>query len=171
MAEPIKVFGLFKITGAEPAVEKTFLIRVQRPGYSSARQQQEEEAFHLESLKTQLVVQECAKKYFSEDEVTIAHICSFEYSPNGAILHEEKGLKEIEIWMGHPTEFPDSIIISMADSEEEFLKFIESDTDLEFFMPLDKIEKLKVTFVTDSDFDLSEIPKFDINDLQSITKK
>lgn len=165
MAEPVDVFGLFKLSSVNKPEEKMLLLRIKRPGYSYTRPEQEEEAFQIERMKMEALLYACSKKYFGEEEISLDHITSFEYRPNGDILFAANGMNDIEIWAGSPSEYPDSIVISMADSETEFLKFVEANDDLNFFLPLNKTEKHTVTFITENDFDLSAVPKFDHTDL------
>ena len=165
MAAPIEVFCLYKLKKAEDSVEKMVLLRVKRPGYSDARPHQEDESFYIERMKTEALLLESAKKFFNEEEISIEHISSFEYLPEGDVLFNTNGMKEIQIWAGHPTDYPDSIIISMAGSEQEFLKFVEGNDDLNFFLPLHKIENHSVFFITENDFDLSAVPKYNYNHL------
>lgn len=165
MAVPVDVFGLFKITGPDKTDEKMFLLRITRPGYSYARPHQEDEAFYIEKMKIEALLLACSAKFYGDKEVSVEHISSFEYKPKGDILFSTNGMADIEIWAGQPSEFPDSIVISMAGSEDEFLKFVEADEDLNFFLPLSKIEKHTVTFITENDFDLSSVPKYNLTDL------
>ena len=111
------------------------------------------------------VLFECTKRFFGEAEISMEHITSFEYIPKGDILINANGMTDIEIWAGYPSEYPDSIVVSMADSEGDFLKFVEANDDLNFFLPLNKIEKFTVTFITENDFDLSSVPKFNYDDI------
>ncbi|MBL7893345.1 MAG: hypothetical protein JNL63_11995 [Bacteroidia bacterium] len=165
MAVPIDVFGLFKISGPGKTNEKMFLLRVKRPGYSYARPYQEDEAFYIEKMKMEALLLACSAKFYGDDEIAVEHISSFEYKPKGEILFRANGMTDIDIWVGQPSEFPDSIVISMADSESDFLKFVEADEDLNFFLPLSKTEKHSVTFITENDFDLSSVPKYNLTDL------
>ncbi|MBI2268917.1 MAG: hypothetical protein HYU69_01010 [Bacteroidetes bacterium] len=165
MAIPIDVFGLFKMSSPDKTDEKMFLLRIKRPGYSYARPYQEDEAFYIEKMKMEALLLACSAKFYGDKEVTVEHISSFEYKPKGEILFNSNGMIDVEIWAGQPSEFPDSIVISMADSENDFLKFVEMDEDLNFFLPLSKIEKYTVRFITENDFDLSSVPKYNLTDL------
>lgn len=149
---------------------KALLIMANRPGYNNANQNQANQAEKILDSKVKLLLE----KYLEgKMKSQLEFIGEFQGLPEGDVLYEEHGRLNLRKLRYSTTRHGKSFIfISIADSEEEFLKII-SEEDFadngfikeDIHLPSRSIEQ--TDFITENDFDLSSIPNaytFDLED-------
>lgn len=139
--------------------KKYFLLRTERPCFTNSSQIQEDLANELEQNKRASILDLIWEKYEYQGKTNFEFIGEFQGSPIGDKLYLENGNFELEIFYLE-TEFGKPwIIIGNENSEVSFLKELNDDDDLLRLGPIGKPKQIKVTFVTENDFHLSEFKK------------
>lgn len=161
MASELTIFSIYKIKDED----KYFLLRTEQPSYSNASQNQEGLADKIEQDKRELILDLIAKKH-SQNKTDFKFIGELQGYPIGEKLYSENGNLELNIYfmetaLGHPW-----IIIGNSQSETEFLAALYDDDELVELRPVGKPKQLKATFLTENDFDLSTINRFNIKDVR-----
>ena len=137
------------------------LLRVNRPGYNNANQNQENQAERILDLKVDLLL----KKYLKtiDNQNVSEFIGIFQGLPEGDVLYKKNGTKNLKNLRYAKTNFEDnSIFISIAKNEEDFIEIISDEdfadngfTKEDLFLPSIKLEL--TNFITENDYDLTSI--------------
>ena len=142
-------------------MNKALLIRAKRPGYNNADQNQSNQAEEILASKVELLLE----KYL-EDKISAQpeFIGEFQGLPEGDALYEENGTLNLRHLRYSRTCYGENFIfISIAKSEDEFLKIISEEdfADNGFVkedINLPSLSIVSTDFITENDFDLSVIP-------------
>ncbi|UUC43939.1 hypothetical protein [Flavobacterium cerinum] len=163
MASELTIFYLYSTQNEE----KYFLLRTERPGFSNASQVQEDLGNQIEQLKRDFILAEIGKKYHQNGQVNFELIGEFQGDPIGEKLYHDNGNLELNVYYME-TEFGKPwIIIGEANSETAFLTELNDDSDLLRLNPVGQPKQITATFITENDFDLSEIENAKTKDLRT----
>lgn len=153
MASELKIFTIYSIQKEE----KYFLLQTERPGFSNASQIQENAADKIEQNKREYILTQIGKNYNRNDKTNFEFIGEFQGYPIGDKLYADKGNIELNIYyMATESGWP-WIILGTANSETGFLTELNDDDDLLRLKPIGAVKLIKAIFLTEQDFDLSEI--------------
>lgn len=165
MATPLDIFSLYALTLFNKSIEYV-LIRTKQPGYSNADQGQEDLANRVETEKRQLLLSLYTSQYANGSHVEF--IGEMQEYPLGDILYSDKGQFKLPIFFqqteyGHPW-----IILGNANNVFDFEEKIKEDSDLIALKPTGTIKQIDAYFITENDFDLSEINNYNVTDIRYI---
>ncbi|AEA45655.1 hypothetical protein [Fluviicola taffensis] len=153
MASELKIFSIYKIQNED----KYYLLRTERPSFSNSSQTQENLADKIEQNKREYILDQIGTSDNKNSKKNFDFIGEFQGCPIGDKLYLDNGNLELNIYYLE-TEFGQPwVIIGNANSETEFLTELSDDEDLLGLKPIGQPKQIKATFVTENDFDLSEI--------------
>ena len=148
VAVPLAVYSLYKICTALNNSSEFLLIKAIKPAWSNAIESEGEKAEEILEKKRDRIL----KKFMSQSNYTdYEFIGQFEGEPEGDIFYEDHGGVCIDFWMANSDFGSPWIIISQAESEEEFWRIVEGDIFLTNERPLRPAEKVKAFFITELD--------------------
>jgi hypothetical protein len=154
MASDLQIFSIYKVQNED----KYYLLRTGRPGFSNTSQSQENLAISIEQNKRAYILRLIEKTH--NNQINFDFIGEMQDFPIGDELYAHAGKTNLDIYFLN-TEFGQPwIIIGTANSETEFLAKLNGDEDLLSLRPVGGSKKIKVTFITEDDFDLSGIENF-----------
>ena len=165
MAILLEIFSLYQFTSIDNSIEY-LLLRTSQPAYSNANQRQEEIAIQIEMEKRQLLLNLYCNQYAKNAQIEF--IGELQQVPIGEKLFSEIGKFRIPIFY-QQTEygFP-WIILGNAASIESFEKELKEDCDLLSLKPTGAVKSIDTVFITENDFDLSQIKNFNAKDIRDI---
>ena len=162
MASKLKIFSIYKTQNAD----KYFLLQTTLPSFSNASQSQEDLAEKIEQYKRKYILEQIRKYHIQNDKTNFDFIGELQDYPIGDKLYLDNGNLELNIYYLE-TEFGQPwIIIGNANSVEEFLAKLNEDEDLLSLKPVGEPKQIKTTFLTENDFDLSEIEDYLTKDVR-----
>jgi len=137
------------------------LLRVNRPGYNNANQNQENQANRILDLKVDLLLKKYLKTIDNQNVLELIGV--FEGLPQGDVLYEKNGTKNLKNLRYAKTNFKyNNIFISIAKNEEDFIEIISEEdfadnglTKDDVFLPSIKLKR--TNFITENDYDLTSI--------------
>ena len=153
MASELKIFSIYKIRNKN----KYYLLRTDRPGFLNASQTQENLAYKIEQNKRKYILKQIRETYVQNNKTNFDFIGEFQGYPIGDKLYVDNGNFELSIYYLHTEYGKPWIIIGNANSVSEFLNELNEDEDLLALKPIGQPNQISATFVTENDFDLSEI--------------
>ena len=144
------VFFLYELSQAEWET-KELLLRVTKEVVSSSNSRGEDLAeICMERKRDALLRQVLADNSFSRYRL----LGSFELSPEGDELYEEKGGFELALWYAQTAYGSPYIVLSQAETEEDFYHLLETDEDMYALNPIYPAERVQALFHTENDFPL-----------------
>lgn len=165
MASLINIFSLYKLTLSDEG-EEYLLLRTEQPSYSNADQVQENFANQIETQKRQLLLSLYINQYAKCSQVEF--IGELQECPFGDRLYSDKGRFKLPIFYQHTEHGYPWIILGNANSISDFENELKEDSDLMSLKPTGTIKQIDASFITENDFDLSEINNYNARDIRDI---
>jgi hypothetical protein len=165
MATLIDIFSLYKLTLLDKSIEYV-LIRTKQPSYSNADKGQEDLANRIETEKRHLLLSLYTNKYAKDSQVEF--IGELQECPLGDILYSDKGQFKLLIFFQQTAYGYPWIILGNANNILDFEKELKEDCDLIALKPTGGIKQIEAYFITENDFDLSEIKNYNAKDIRDI---
>jgi hypothetical protein len=148
MAVPLDVYSLYKIYNVLNNASEFLLIKAVKPAWSNAIESEGEKAEDILEKKIVLAL----NKFMSQSNYTDYELIGqFEGEPEGDIFYEDHGGVNIDFWMAKSGFGSPWIIISQAQSEEEFWRIVEGDIFLSNAKPINPAVKVRAFFITGLD--------------------
>ena len=151
MGIAIDIYFLYQLEN-----DKHLLLKVGRPGFSNANQNEENWADEISDNKKNILLQ----KYLNKHELNQAKfIGEFQGLPEGDILYDEKGQSNLtDLWFTQTTYGHPWIFLSLAQSEEEFWAICEEENFADNGMKKENLltpafHLACTDFITENDFD------------------
>lgn len=159
MGSLVDIYTLYR------AGEKHLLLRNRRPAFASWSQRQDNFAHELAMKKRDALLEHSRRHFGIEEAERLGEMWE---SAFGEALYQQDPFPEVQLFYidtsnGHPW-----IILSAAESEEEFLEQLKEETGLLALGPMGAPTAVRVTLVRENDFDLSGIPYHDCLDVRSL---
>jgi hypothetical protein len=166
MAHLIKIFSLYKLTLSDRNDEYV-LLRTEQPSYSNASQGQENFALAIEAQKRKLLLSLYINQNAKGSQIEFIGV--MHGSPFGDKLYSDKGQFKLPIFYQHTDYGKPWIILSNSNTISDFeTELAEDVTDLESLKPSGPVKEVNATFITENDFDLSEIKNYDTKDIRDL---
>ena len=161
MARQITIFSLYKLTLLDKSAEY-LLLRTEQASYSNADQGQEDLAIQIETDKRKLLLSLYCNKYSKDSRIEF--IGELQLFPIGDKLYADKGLFKLPIFYQQTKYGSPWIILGNSSTISDFEKELNEDSDLLSLKPTGKINQVDATFITENDFDLSEVKNYNAKD-------
>lgn len=141
------LFFLYELS-REPWETKALLLRVTKERVSSSNTRGEELAeLVMERKRDALLRQVFGELGYKRYRL----LGSFELSPEGEVLYSERGGFVLPLWYAQTAFGSPYIVLSQADTEEDFYRLLESDGDFSSLHPIYPAERVEALFYTERD--------------------
>ena len=137
-----------------------------QPGYSNTEQGQEDLANQIETKKRQLLLNFYINRYAKDSQIEF--IGELQECPFGDRLYSDKGRFKLPVFYQNTEYGSPWIILGTANNISDFEKELMNDSDLLSLRPTGAIKQIDATFITENDFDLSEIKNYNAKDIRDL---
>jgi hypothetical protein len=151
MASDLKIFSIYKVQN----IEKYYLLRTERPGFSNVSQSEQDEAENVEQNKREHILKLIGETYESTGKTLLDFIGEFQGFPVGDKLYSKNGKIELDVYFLETAFGRPWIIVGTANSETAFLAGLNDDEESLGLKPIGQPKKISAIFITENDFDLS----------------
>ena len=162
MASELTIFSIYKTQNED----KYFLLRTERPSFSNASQIQEDLADKIEQNKREYILGQIRKNHTQSGITNFDFIGEFQDYPIGDKLYLDNGNLELDIYYLETKMAQARRKKGNANSDKEFLAELNEDEDLLRLKPVGEPKQIIATFLTENDFDLSEVENYLTKDVR-----
>ncbi|WP_347217277.1 hypothetical protein [Chryseobacterium sp.] len=144
MASEQYIFSLYITNGRQ-----YFLFRTAHQYFNNASQNEEDKSWEIESAQRGMLMNHVGGLYAQKVFALVGELHGY---PIGDVFYSDYGKKQVPVYYMQTSFGEPWIVFGTADSEEEFLKELEVDDELQALNPIGEITKIDVCFVTQNDF-------------------
>lgn len=148
MASEQYIFSLYKTSDDS----RYFVLRTVLPDFNNASQSDEDESWEIESKQRLKLLEFIGNRENCSSFERIGELHGF---PIGDVFYSDYGQPQVPVYYMQ-TDFGEPwIVFGTGNSEEEFLKELTDDDDLQALNPIGELTKIDVCFVTQNDFNFN----------------